>query len=101
MLRTMVAAVSWSEGVGLSTSWVLQRSVAEVCPMVDARAAEEPKRLAVFYDLDGTLVRGSVIPYYLHYVRTLPSVTDILVRHARLALEAPQFALSNLVSRAD
>lgn len=69
--------------------------------MAETGLEEAPRQRAVFYDLDGTLVRGSVIPYYLHYARTLPSFTEAWVRHWQMALAAPSLALSNLVSRAD
>lgn len=51
----------------------------------------ERARTAAFYDLDGTLLHGSVVDHYLYYALHDPHYPSRLRRVAELALKAPYY----------
>lgn len=51
----------------------------------------ERARTAAFYDLDGTLLHGSVVDHYLYYALQDPHYPSRLRRVAELALKAPYY----------
>jgi HAD superfamily hydrolase (TIGR01490 family) len=56
-------------------------------------------RQAVFFDLDGTLTKGSVLPYYMFHASATPSLSERLLRLGALAAQIPLLAVVDFMSR--
>lgn len=56
-------------------------------------------RIAVFYDVDGTLVRSNIIHVYFYYTLRLPKLSDAFRKSLMLALFSPVYALTDMVNR--
>ena len=50
------------------------------------------RRTAAFYDLDGTLLHGSVVDHYLYYALSDPNYPSRLRRVAELAIKGPYYS---------
>ncbi len=51
----------------------------------------EQRKTAAFYDLDGTLLHGSVVDHYIYFARTDPQLDQRVRRMAEVVLKAPYF----------
>ena len=49
------------------------------------------RRTAAFYDLDGTLLHGSVVDHYIYFARTDPRVGERVRRLLETLLKAPYY----------
>lgn len=56
-------------------------------------------RTAAFYDLDGTLLNGTVVDHYLYYARHDPSLPKRLRRVAETVLKAPYYVYVDNMDR--
>lgn len=57
------------------------------------------KRTAAFYDLDGTLLHGSVVDHYLYFARTDPKIPERVRRLATAVLKAPYYSYVDRLDR--
>ncbi len=57
------------------------------------------RRIAAFYDVDGTLVDSNIVYAYLYYALRLPKISDRLKRISRAALLSPVYIAAELFNR--
>jgi HAD superfamily hydrolase (TIGR01490 family) len=56
-------------------------------------------RTAAFYDLDGTILHGSVVDHYLYFAKTDPSLTERIRRLGETAIKAPYYKYVDYLDR--
>ncbi len=61
--------------------------------------ADAPAKTAAFYDLDGTLLNGTVVDHYLYYAWNDPDLTSRVQRLVKTAVSAPYFSYLDRLDR--
>jgi hypothetical protein len=61
--------------------------------------ADAPAKTAAFYDLDGTLLNGTVVDHYLYYAWNDPDLTSRVQRLLKTAVSAPYFSYLDRLDR--
>ncbi|MGE0713662.1 MAG: HAD family hydrolase [Planctomycetota bacterium] len=56
-------------------------------------------RTAAFYDLDGTILHGSVVDHYLYFAKTDPSLPERIRRLSETVVKAPYFKYVDYLDR--
>jgi HAD superfamily hydrolase (TIGR01490 family) len=64
-----------------------------------ADAETRPARTAAFYDLDGTLLNGTVVDHYVYYARHDPDLPRRLRRVAETVVKAPYYVWLDRLDR--